>query len=400
MALEVETIKEIKERIITDLEAALGGTVPNLTRNVLQILATVLAGALWLIRKDAQRTTRAIFIDTAESIDLDRIGNTYNIVRTKATAWTGKARMIRTAPDTQPQIGTIYRTQDNIEYVVTLTENITNPADPNYRAGAPTNNNADVLISLRANTFGTDTNRAAGETVTLITQIPNLPRDAEIVATTTTAVNKETDVNYRNRIQERQRQRPQGGSVNDYVLWAKEVAGVTRVWPYPDGVGFVRLYFVRENDDTRIPTGTEDNYTTEIGQVYKYIVIDGRIPLGANLTVSAPMEREFDVVITNASLYYPNHNDSTLRRAIANYLLSRDMGDLHAGLNIPMTQQQVRKSDIQRIVLDIVTTGDVVVSRTWGDNNLREVMTSHDLGRGYLAKLRNLTINGTNIPSS
>jgi uncharacterized phage protein gp47/JayE len=57
---------------------------------------------------------------------------------------------------------------------------------------------------------------------------------------------------------------PKGGAPGDFVTWALEVAGVTRAWEYVGvdgegnpGIGKVALAFVRDEDDSIIPSAGE-----------------------------------------------------------------------------------------------------------------------------------------------
>ena len=69
-------------------------------------------------------------------------------------------------------------------------------------------------------------------------------------------VDVESDDALRARVLERLRQPPRGGSMADYVRWAKEVPGVTRAWCYPMhlGIGTVGVCFVCDAQEDPFPS--------------------------------------------------------------------------------------------------------------------------------------------------
>jgi uncharacterized phage protein gp47/JayE len=55
------------------------------------------------------------------------------------------------------------------------------------------------------------------------------------------------------------REPPEGGADQDYIAWARQVAGVTRAWVYRNelGRGTVVVRFVRDNDPSIFPDAGE-----------------------------------------------------------------------------------------------------------------------------------------------
>ena len=88
---------------------------------------------------------------------------------------------------------------------------------------------------------------------------------------------------------------PSGGNENDYLVWAKEVAGVTRSWVFPAqlGPGTVGLAFVVDNDPvTIIPDAAK------VGEVQAHIAAVK--PVTADATVFAPVPKvvAFSIAVT------------------------------------------------------------------------------------------------------
>ena len=382
MAIEVDTVAEIKNRIISDIESEFGGSLPLLSRNVLRVIATVEAGAIWLLYKLAQRISRSIFPATANSDDLDNIGQVYGLQRTLATSWTGLARMDLIVSENDfiaPQIGAIYTANTGSRYEITAVSAVMSDDNGEY-----------VNINIRAQESGADTNRVIGEVLNALIAQSNLASEITITETLTTAVNAEDDNDFRDRIQERLRLRPQGGSFNDYINWALEVSGVTRAWVYPAGIGYVRVYFVRDGDDDRIPN------ETEIDEVADYINEANRKPVGATLQVRAPTEIGTIIYVTG---YTPDINDTNdaLKDALEGYLLGLQAGALPAALRIPDRDQEIRLARITEIILAYGTYTTTPVFRIQTDPPNTTNLTTYDLGEGQLANLFLLWINNAPV---
>ena len=79
--------------------------------------------------------------------------------------------------------------------------------------------------------------------------IPGLETSAKVVSMGRGS-NQESDESLKERVLERVRNPPQGGSPQDYIVWAKEVPGVTRAWVAPrfHGLGNVALAFVCDDN--------------------------------------------------------------------------------------------------------------------------------------------------------
>ena len=67
-----------------------------------------------------------------------------------------------------------------------------------------------------------------GAKISLLSPVANINSDATVSEIVIIAADEETLESLRERLLNRLRLPPLGGSANDYVTWAKEVAGVTR----------------------------------------------------------------------------------------------------------------------------------------------------------------------------
>jgi uncharacterized phage protein gp47/JayE len=96
---------------------------------------------------------------------------------------------------------------------------------------------------------------------------------------------------------------PQGGASHDYVQWALEVPGVTRVWVSPGeiGLGTVSVRFMM--DDVRAAFGgapqgdSGPNPTGDLALVFDNI--DAQRPVTAQVSVVAPVLTSIEITIAD-----------------------------------------------------------------------------------------------------
>jgi uncharacterized phage protein gp47/JayE len=93
---------------------------------------------------------------------------------------------------------------------------------------------ANVDLEGLKGAFG---NTPANTIITLSQAIAGVQSSGKVATGLTGGADIETDDSLRSRMLEAYQNPPQGGSKSDYVLWAKQVAGVTRAWSKPNGFG-------------------------------------------------------------------------------------------------------------------------------------------------------------------
>lgn len=295
MSLYRPTLQQLIDRIAADLMAVFGATSLAL-RAFLQILGRALAGMTHSLYGYLDGITLELFALTALGEYLERIGSEWGILRNAATRSTGTLTITGTVGAVIPArtilqspAGNQYTTDAEATVGVggTITVGITA-----YEAGAASDETGTVTLSFVTPIAGVDS--------TALTDANGLSGGAD----------EETDNDYRVRILARKRFAPQGGCAEDYITWAKEVAGVTRAWVYPgyQGRGTLAVLFMRDKDTNPFPS------TAELAVVRAHIVshVDSRgvtvgCPVTAEpgLTVMAPAPK-----IVNFSIaLYPNTPD-------------------------------------------------------------------------------------------
>lgn len=270
------SLPAIIERIVSDIESRLPGADARLRRSNLAVLARAEAGVAHGLYGYIDFFARQVIIDTADAEYLERWASVWGIGRTSASPATGNVTMTGNSGTVIPAGMTLQRS-DGAQFTTTAAVTIaagtaTVPVIASD-AGLPGNTLAGTRLTLAAQTFGV----SATATVT----VDGLVGGTDI----------EGDDSLRDRLLFRIRNPPQGGAALDYDAWAREVAGVTRVWVKPQwlGAGTVGVFFVRDGDPDNIPDAGE----VAIVQAY----LDSKRPITAQVSALAPIPLEVDITI-------------------------------------------------------------------------------------------------------
>lgn len=290
MPFDRPTLPQIIERNQTDIESRLGGTDPRLRRSVLGGMGRAHSATAHGLHGHIDWQAKQIIPDTAEEEFLDRHAAWWKVPRKQAAPAIGGVTCSGTDGSILPA-GAVWQRSDGVEYAT--------DAEATIAGGT-----ASVAITAVAG--GQDTNAATGVALTLVTPVAGVQSRGTVAAGGLTGgADIETDESLRGRLRDRVQKTPQGGSLADYELWAKEVAGVTRVWPmrWWLGKGTVGVFFVRDDDADLIPDAAE------VQTVQDHI--DVKRPMGADVTVIAPVAVPVNMTISLAP------NTSAVQAAVA-----------------------------------------------------------------------------------
>lgn len=273
MALQRPTVGELVVEVEGDLAARLGLDT-LLPRSVLSVLARTLAGAVDGNYSAIATTARQILPDTADAEHLERWASIYDLTRKAAAKAGGTTRFTGTDATTIPN-GTRIRRVDGVLYEtradVTIAAGIADAPVVAEEGGLATNATAGTTLSLVSPILGVD----SASTV----QAPGLTGGAE----------REDDADLLVRLLARLQTPPQGGAEADYVLWALEIAEVTRAWALPLhlGEGTVGVTFVLDDHPSSIIPDS-----AKLDEVEAYI--ESLRPATATVTVFAPATLDLD----------------------------------------------------------------------------------------------------------
>lgn len=270
------TLQQLIDRAAADIASRVPGADARLRRTLLGVLARMHAGAVHGLYGYLDWLARQLMIDTAETEYLDRWGSIWGVTRKPAAKAKGNVIFTGTEGAVIPAATSLARA-DGVDF--------TTDAEVAIAGGQAT-------ATVTAVQGGANGNTPAGVQLSLVTPIAGVNGAATVGALgLTQGTDTETDDALRTRLLERIQRPPQGGSASDYVAWAKEVAGVTRAWVYPQelGPGTVTVRFVRDDDANIIPDAAE------VQAVQDYI--DERRPVTAAVTVVAPVAVPLDLTI-------------------------------------------------------------------------------------------------------
>lgn len=278
MAFVRPLLPVLVERIQQDLVSRLSLSGPILRRSMVYVLARALAGAAHMLHGHLEFLARQIFPDLAEGEYLVRWGALFGLSPTAATYATGTAGVNGANGITIPS-GTVLRRADGREYVTTTSVTTALLA---------------ATLTLRAVLAGADAECPLGTALTFESPISGIDSSV-VVILIDGGTDQETTDAFRTRVLDRMRNPPHGGNAADYVAWAKEVAGVTRVWVFPleEGPGTVVVRFVRDNDGTGAAILPSSG---EVAAVQQLLSLNA--PITAQPLVYAPVAEELDLEIS------------------------------------------------------------------------------------------------------
>ncbi|MDE2106942.1 MAG: baseplate J/gp47 family protein [Patescibacteria group bacterium] len=247
------TLTDLKGQVASDIQSALPGSDPLLRFSNLNILGVALANLAnahygyldWIAKQSVPFTATDEY--------LYGWGALKGVTPIPASAASnGKVTFIGTNGTVIPDQTPLVR-GDGATFTV---------------QGAVTVSGGSAIVSATANTPGSAGNTAAASVMTLGTAIAGINSSGTVSTAFTNGLDVETVDAYRSRMLQVYQQPPQGGAASDYVTWASQVAGVTRAWCSPSGmgVGTVVVYVMMDAAESAhggFPQGTDGVATDE-----------------------------------------------------------------------------------------------------------------------------------------
>jgi uncharacterized phage protein gp47/JayE len=279
MPFDRPTLAELRDRIRRDFNARLPGADALLRHSNLRVIADVLAGLSTLHYGYQQWLSRQLFPDTAETAFLERWASIWGLTRLPATAAIGNLAVAGTAGAVVPT-GAEFQRIDGVRYTATV--------------GATLATDGTATVAVEAAVPGVAGDAVTGTQVSTVTALPGVVAQATVAAPGIGGgADEETDEQLRTRLLARIQTPPHGGSASDYVDWALEVPGVTRVWVagQEQGPGSVVVRFAM--DDAAHPNGIPTQADVDLVQAH----LDAVRPVTAEVFVVAPIARAIDITI-------------------------------------------------------------------------------------------------------
>lgn len=233
------TLPQLYQRVRQTIDSFLG-TKKRPRLSLVDILAKALAGLSHSLHGHIEFLAKNLLPDSARGLVLERWAAIFGVFRKRATRSLGKAEFTALAPNATVPVATVLQAFD-LRYETTS-------------EGVAVD--GKITVDVISIDFGAEQNIDAGIQISLVNPIEGVSSDG-IVASggISGGAKEESDVQLRARLLERIRTPPKGGAVNDYIIWAKEVSGVTRVFVYPTrrGAGTVDVAFVTDDSENIIP---------------------------------------------------------------------------------------------------------------------------------------------------
>lgn len=277
MPFQRPTLKELRDRAISDLDSRIPGSDARLRRANTSVIATVHAGAAHGLHGHLEYLSKQIIPDTADSEYLDRWASVWKVPRKSATSARGNVVFTGSNGSIVPA-GTALQRSDGREYTV----------DGQVLIAAGT-----ATAAVTAVVAGVDGITESGTTLSLVNPVAGVNPAATVASGGLTGgADIEDDEDLRTRLRLAIRQPAHGGADFDYVNWALEVAGVTRAWCFPNywGAGTVGVAVVCDDQEGSIIPDA-----AKVQEVQDYI--DYLRPVTADVTVWAPIEKPLDLTI-------------------------------------------------------------------------------------------------------
>lgn len=253
--------------------------------------------------------------------------------------------------------------------------------------------------------IGTAGNLEVNDVLNFVNPYGFIKSEAVILEVERMGLDEELEANYRERLINRFRLQPQGGALADYRIWAADVPGVLRVYPYNDKEqpGGVLLYVsgIPSVFNDRIP---DKGLLKKVGEVCTYDPETGkaiRKPLTAMLdpkndgsyeNIKPVSVVEIEVAVTGVTGIAPADFAELIKPALKNYFLDRDL--YIRGLSDDNNRTNViSKNHVITVINQIAVTAKAVFEEVVLKKE-NVVFSSYVLDDGKLAKLGAFSING------
>lgn len=309
------TLTELIDRVITDISSRVtGADSAVLRRSLLGVIGQSEAGAVHLLYGFLDWIAKQSIIDTAEKEYLERWAAIWKITRKTARFASGQVSFTGAAGSAILN-GTVVQRQDGIQYRVL--------GDAVVTAGL-------LTVPVLALEAGEASNFDSGLPIFLLSPIAGVQSTGSSTTKLEGGIDTESDQRLLARLLARIQQPPHGGADFDYVMWALEVAGVTRAWVYPRqmGAGTVTVLFVCDDLPDIIPT------PAKVAEVQAYI--NARRPVTAEVFVAAPVPDPLNMTIKLLP------NTSAVRAAVSAEIADLIVRDSKPG--VPTLISRLRES--------------------------------------------------------
>lgn len=384
MAVEIESIINIVDRIIADIESSLNVQTPAVDVAFNKVLAAILAGEFGILQRHALDRQKQCFPQYASDFFLTAWGELTNENQEPASA----AILEATATGTNGiiieagNLGPRWISQSGILFY--------NKSQQIIAAGT-------AILEIEAVTAGIIGNLETGEELTIIAPQAGLDDKITVDSILSAGTEKQSNNDYRSEIVNKVARPPRGGTSADYFFWGTNVPNFIDIYPYAGNLpGKINIYGVVDDQADGIPT------SAQLADLKIYIENAARLPLWAEeklpngddrLNVYASVPTQFDIDIVGLE-----PNTQILRDAITetltNYFTARRpyIGGLSLEREGEITNNKIISIiDSEIEALSGIGFASVTFALTADPTSF---LSAYVLTEGERAKLQNISISG------
>ena len=183
-------------------------------------LVRVMSGIAWSVMGGIKSLFINLLPDTANLTFLQRWGKFYSLPKHGPAPSQGvDALLVTGTPSTSVPVGAELAHPDGTLYEITSVGN-----------GGVIDGGGEVTCSIAATSKGLATNKQAGETLTFTSPPPGVNATATLIEDLTQGADTEEVAAYRERVLDELADPREGGAVQDYIKWAREVPPVASAY--------------------------------------------------------------------------------------------------------------------------------------------------------------------------
>ena len=401
MAFENKTIEQVNNLIVSGIEAELNTKLRLLPKSFIRVLAKVLSAVFITLYKQQAWIFLQMFVDTASFDEVEILGrkirplvmwgNLVGIGEPEgATQWQGKIKVEVTSVNTYLDQGTQFiNPATGLIYITTQTILLANPEEE---------------ITVKCVESGIVGNVEVDDELNVTAPYFNIGKKAVITEVTDKAIDEESESSYRARVKSRWQVQPQGGALGDYRKWSSDVAGVLQTYIYKDDDSAAGvLIYVVSDDESRIAT---TGMLKEVGEACTYdpVTGEGRKPVTAVLdpandgsygNVRACSIADFTVYVDDFVGKEIDSFKSSVKTNFESYFLERE--PFVRGLSVDNIRvDRISAVNLTAIANDIAEGLNGYFGKIRLEKN-GSIITDYTLGKGELAKLDKLYVNGVEV---
>jgi hypothetical protein len=218
MAIVIASTAERAERNIANIELKLNQNTPANDKAFNRVLSTNQAAYQTETLRYALDQALQNLILTSSGERLDEYGEQYGVPRNPATATILEANLPAVDGTMVTTLNDFFGDLNNVQYL----------PDGTYTASG----GLGIDMQLTAQELGATGNLSIGATLSIGSSLAGAENTATVTSVVQTGADEESDDIYRQRLLDAVRVTPGGGNAADYRLWAQDVSGVARAYPY------------------------------------------------------------------------------------------------------------------------------------------------------------------------